>query len=130
MRHAQYGHPDRNQGVIVEALRFAGCSVAITSGVGRGFPDLVVGRRGVNTLLEVKPEKDPDKRKMRLNDLEKKWHAAWLGTVFVVHSPLEALCAVGVPVRQAESLVRVASLGQLPSSVLACSVAPERGGKP
>jgi hypothetical protein len=44
---------DENQPAIVEALRKAGCSVAITAQVGGGFPDLVVGYMGFNYLMEA-----------------------------------------------------------------------------
>lgn len=49
-----YGKPDGNQARHVARLRAAGCSVAITSGVGAGFPDLVVGFGGTTALAEVK----------------------------------------------------------------------------
>ena len=45
---------DANQRKIVAALRRLGMSVVITADVGGGFPDLVVGYRGVTYLVEVK----------------------------------------------------------------------------
>lgn len=48
------GKVDSNQQMIVRALRHVGASVYITSNVGAGFPDLVVGWRGMNFLIEVK----------------------------------------------------------------------------
>lgn len=48
---------DGNQTEIVNALRTLGCSVAVTSTVGKGFPDLVVGIAGRTLLVEVKMKK-------------------------------------------------------------------------
>lgn len=50
----KHGRIDANQSEIVAALRACGCTVAITSDVGGGFPDLVVGYQGRNFLLEIK----------------------------------------------------------------------------
>jgi len=85
---------DRNQGQIVEALRKAGASVEPIFRLGRGIPDLLVGYRKVNTLIEVKDgEAPPSKR--RLTPDEQDWHDAWRGQVCVVESPEEALRAIG-----------------------------------
>lgn len=47
--------PDANQAAIIEALRgIPDCSVLVLSAVGRGCPDLLVGYRGANLLVEVK----------------------------------------------------------------------------
>lgn len=74
---------DDNQKELVKQLRQIGCSVAITSMVGRGFPDIVVGYRGVNYLFEIKDEnKPPSKRKLTPDELE--WHNVWKGSVHVV----------------------------------------------
>lgn len=45
---------DANQREIVSALRQMGFSVEITSGLGNGFPDLVVGKPGRVWLVECK----------------------------------------------------------------------------
>lgn len=81
---------DANQPEIVKALRQAGCSVCIIAGMGKGIPDLLVGKGGRNFLLEVKdPSKVPSQRK--LSDDERAWHAAWTGQVAVVESAEDAL---------------------------------------
>jgi len=85
---------DRNQGQIVEALRKVGASVAITSGLGRGFPDLVAGYRKVNTLIEVKDGTAPPSKR-RLTPDEQAWHDGWRGQVCVVETVEEALQAIG-----------------------------------
>ena len=48
---------DSNQGTIVQQLRDVGFSVHVTSGVGDGFPDLVVGIAGRTVLVEIKTAK-------------------------------------------------------------------------
>lgn len=86
---------DSNQAEIVAALRRAGASVAITSSLGGGFPDLVAGLNGKTYLLEVKDgTKPPSKR--RLTPAESRFHASWLGHVCVVETEDEALAAVGL----------------------------------
>ena len=88
------GKPDANQARIVEALRKIGCSVSITSQVGNGFPDLLVGFRGRTVLLEVKDsEKPPSARK--LTDAEAHFLATWKGgPAVVVNNEEEAIAAV------------------------------------
>ena len=93
MRHA--GRTDANQTEIVEILRTAGASVAITSGAGGGLPDLLVGWKGETFLLEVKDgAKKPSAR--RLTKDEQWFVDHWTGRpVAVVHSEIEALQAIG-----------------------------------
>lgn len=86
---------DANQTEIVAALRRLGASVAITSMVGSGFPDIVVGFRGQNYIIEIKDgNKPPSKR--RLTKDEQRWHNLWRGTVYVVSSIDEALAVIGI----------------------------------
>lgn len=81
---------DDNQAEIVRALRRIGCSVAITSGAGDGFPDIVVGHKGLNLLIEIKDgSKSPSQRK--LTPVQIKFHADWRGQVDVVESIQGAL---------------------------------------
>ena len=81
---------DANQAEIVAALRKAGCSVCDLHEVGKGCPDIVVGRGSANYLLEVKTIRG------RMTDDEADWHLMWLGQVDVVRSPEAALRAVGL----------------------------------
>jgi len=98
---------DKNQAMIIAALRAAGCSVQSLHAVGQGFPDLCVGvpgltlvgtfshkevvdalegiqgltmLSGANLLLEVK---NPDTRG-KLNARQRRWHEAWRGQRGVV----------------------------------------------
>ena len=85
---------DANQNEIVDALRGVGATVAITSMVGAGFPDIVAGYRGVNYLIEIKDGNKPPSRQ-KLTPDEQRWHGLWRGSVVVVASVDEALAVVG-----------------------------------
>lgn len=84
---------DRSQPAIVAALRKVGASVECLHAVGKGCPDLLVGWRGRNFLLEVKNEDDPPSAQ-RLNKTQEAWHGSWAGHVCVVRSPDEALAVL------------------------------------
>ena len=81
---------DENQKSIVDALRRVGATVQHLHMVGGGCPDLLVGFKSENYLLEVK------KPKGKTNDLQNEWHDKWHGFTFVVRSVEEALDAIGV----------------------------------
>lgn len=78
---------DENEGEIVKALRAVGASVEFLG--GKGVPDLLVGYRCNNYLLEVKRLGES------LSDDQSGWHASWLGQVRLVHTPAGALAAIG-----------------------------------
>jgi len=85
---------DRNQPEIVKALRKVGASVQHLHEVGAGCPDLLVGFRYENYLLEVKDgEKVPSAQ--QLNADQEEWHRKWFGRVAVVRNVDEALQAIG-----------------------------------
>jgi phage I-like protein len=69
---------DGNQQKIVDAFKSAGASVQSLASLGNGVPDLLVGYRGVNFLVEVKdPAQPPSKR--ALTDDQIQWTANWRG---------------------------------------------------
>lgn len=81
---------DANQTDITAALRQMGASVQHLHTVGAGCPDLLVGFRGVNLLVEVKDgEKVPSKRKLTPDEQE--WHEQWRGQVSIVESVEDAV---------------------------------------
>lgn len=81
---------DANQSEIVAALRAIGATVAVTSTVGQGFPDICVGYRGRSILMEVKDgSKPPSERKLTPD--QELFHAAWRGEIVVVKSAAEAV---------------------------------------
>jgi len=76
---------DSNQPIIVKAFREEGFSVHHTHMVGGGFVDIVVGRSGINYLVEIKDgEKSPSKRKLTPDEQE--FHSEWKGTIFIVET--------------------------------------------
>lgn len=85
---------DANHKAVVDALRRIGCTVQSLAECGRGVPDLLVGIRGVNFLLEIKDGTLPPSRRL-LTDDQVTWHARWRGHVSVVNSVTEALHVVG-----------------------------------
>lgn len=85
---------DANQPEIVEVLRSVGASVAITSMLGDGFPDIVVGYQDANYLIEIKDGSKPPSRR-KLTPDEQEWHNLWRGSVSVANSPEEALKIIG-----------------------------------
>ena len=88
---------DANQTEIVAALRGAGATVEHLHAVGSGCPDLLVGHRAVNHLLEVKDgSKPPSKQKLTPDQIE--WHRDWRGKVVTVNSIEQALAAIGVDI--------------------------------
>lgn len=70
---------DANQKDIVNSLRMIpGISVSHTHTVGSGFPDVVVGYRGINYLVEIKTDE-----RCKLTPDEATWHRKWNGSVMI-----------------------------------------------
>jgi hypothetical protein len=86
---------DENQAEIVKAYTDIGASVTELHRHGEGVPDLLVGWRGVNYLVEVKnPKQDLSHR--ALTPAQKTWHAHWRGQKAVVFTVYQALALIGV----------------------------------
>lgn len=86
---------DANHAAVRDALRAIGASVADTSAVGGGFPDLVVGFRSRNFFFEVKDgAKSPSRR--GLTKAQKAFAASWRGQWDCVYSVDEAIHLVGL----------------------------------
>lgn len=88
---------DANHYDIVRALEAVGASVHDTSGVGDGFPDIVVGYRGVTYLMEIKDPAQAKKVKHAdgLRGAQVEWHRAWKGQRCIAETVREALEIVG-----------------------------------
>lgn len=87
---------DDNQKAIVAAYRALGASVQSLASVGRGTPDLLVGFRGKDFLIEVKNSAQPPSAR-RLTDDEAKWHRSWRGSVVrIVESVDDVQAALGL----------------------------------
>ena len=88
---ARRGKLDATQPDIVKALKRVGASVQDLHAVGGGCPDLIVGYRGVNYLLECKTDTGA------MKESQDTFIAGWQGApVRVVRSPAEALTAIGI----------------------------------
>ncbi|GAG28505.1 unnamed protein product [marine sediment metagenome] len=81
---------DANQTEIVEALRAIGASVFLLHAVGCGCPDLLVGFRGANYLLEIKAD-----RYAKLTPAEHRFFDSWNGYASIVRTVDEALEEIG-----------------------------------
>lgn len=80
-----YKRVDDNQSKVVKALRDLGATVQHLHAVGKGCPDIVVGFKGKNLLLEIK---DGDKKVLTPDQVN--WHKLWKGQVNVVTSADDA----------------------------------------
>lgn len=84
------GRVDGNQKKIVEQLRRCGFSVSVTSNMGKGFPDIVVGAKGNNYLFEIKdPEKSLSRRRLTMD--EHLFKTTWTGQYDVIETIDDAL---------------------------------------
>lgn len=119
---------DGNQAEFVAFFRGCGMTVQHLHTVGRGVPDLLLGFRGVNELVEMKMPGG------KLTADEVSWHARWAGTVEVVRTIDDAKRVRQRMINRANArfdatMKRLSGLPELPTSVLACAAAPERSGK-
>lgn len=86
---------DANQPEIIAGLRAIGATVQPLHSVGKGCPDILVGWRGANHLIEIKDgRKPPSARNLTPDQVE--WHGMWAGQVSVVTCLDEALVLLGV----------------------------------
>lgn len=110
-------HRDASEPAIIKALRAVGASVWPIS--GKDVPDLLVGYKGLTYLLEVKSnltntKKDGYTRKTttKVSEGQQAFQDSWSGgTVRVVHTPEEALNAIGAPVEGVLPPLNPAGLG-------------------
>ena len=77
---------DSNQNEVVKLLRkIPGVSVAITSQLGNGFVDFVVGYKGKNYMIELKDgDKVASKRKLTAD--EESFKSMWTGQYTVCNN--------------------------------------------
>ena len=84
---------DNNHAAIVKAFRQIGATVQNLHAVGGGCPDVLVGFRGVNVLVEIKDGAKAASAQ-RLTAQQFEWHATWAGQVCIVNSIEDAVKAV------------------------------------
>ena len=84
---------DVTQPEAVRQLRVIGATVQTLGQVGDGCPDLLVGFRGCNVLVEMKDgAKVPSHQ--TLNAAQQKWHSEWAGQVGIANSAEDAVILV------------------------------------
>lgn len=81
---------DVNQSTIVQALRKIGASVLHLHPLGRGAPDILVGWRGINVLLELKDGSLAPSRRVLTPD-ERSFYESWRGQLAIAESVEDAL---------------------------------------
>ena len=77
---------DANHKEIIDGLRkFTALSVFSTHMIGKGFPDIVIGYKGINYLVEIKDGAKIKSRK-KLTDDEIKFHGSWFGQIMIAEN--------------------------------------------
>jgi hypothetical protein len=84
---------DDNQAEIVAGLLYMGATVQHLHAVGQGCPDLLIGWKGRNYLIEIKDGNKPPSAR-RLTTDQERWHSLWTGQKSVVTSLEEAMQVV------------------------------------
>jgi len=79
---------DVNQPEIVKRYRDYGCSVAITSMLGKGFPDIIVARNSKTILVEIKDGSLPPSKR-RLTKDEQKFRDSWKGCCLIIEDEID-----------------------------------------
>ncbi len=77
------GRIDGNQNEIVSILRNIGATVLILSSMGKGCPDILVGFKYHNYLMELKDPEQPESKRFLTPD-EVKFAHEWKGQVNTV----------------------------------------------
>lgn len=77
---------DANQKEIMDRLRtIPNVSVVSTHIIGKGFPDIIVGYKGLNYMIEIKDgAKNPSQRKLTADEVV--FHMRWKGRIDVCKS--------------------------------------------
>lgn len=87
MRYAR--RKDTTHKDIADGLREIGFSVADTSALGNDFPDLVIGRFGVDAKVECKSPKGKKTAEDRLSEGQRDFKDEWRGAPVIVAYTLE-----------------------------------------
>ena len=84
------GRTDANQKEIVKTFRQLGFSVAITSMIGCGFPDILIAKHRKNYLVEIKDgRRIPSERDLTPD--EEEFISEWRGAIYIVESVEQAI---------------------------------------
>lgn len=80
---------DNTHKAIAEGLEAAGFSVADTSRLGDDFPDLVIGKHGVDAKVECKTPRGKKTAAQLLSEGQKGFRDEWKGAPVIVAYTLE-----------------------------------------
>ena len=84
---------DSNHAEIVRALKQIGCSVLDLSAVGAGCPDILIGYRGRNVLVEIKRwghiDKPQGRHERETAERQKRFRDGWNGLPVAVVDSIE-----------------------------------------
>lgn len=82
---------DANHKQILQLLkRIPNLSVFSTHILGKGFPDIVIGYKGINYLVEIK-DGNKVKSQKKLTEAETKFHEQWKGQIMIAENIDEIL---------------------------------------
>lgn len=84
---------DANQKELVAAFRKLGCSVLHLHSLGKGAPDLAIGKCKKTVLVEVKDGSKVASKRVLTAD-ERKFHEGWLGSLCVVEGVDDVIALV------------------------------------
>jgi hypothetical protein len=76
---------DANHSALVSAFHGCGATVCSLASLGHGCPDLLIGFRGANLLVECK-DGAKSKSRIRLTPLQEEFIRTWRGKVHVIDS--------------------------------------------
>jgi len=76
---------DNNQQTIINTFRQLGYKVQDCSGIGKGFPDLIISKTGENILVEVKA----DSGKLTIDQM--KFISGWNAAVYICRTVDECI---------------------------------------
>lgn len=77
---------DLNHKELIDKIRkIPNISVFSTHTIGKGFPDIVVGYKGLNYLIEIK-DGSKYKSQKKLTESELKFHNSWKGQVSIAEN--------------------------------------------
>ena len=80
---------DGNHHDVAAVFEAAGWAVCHTHQLGRGVPDLLVGKRNLNLWIEIKDGSLPPSKRQLTPD-EVKWQESWPGPIANISSVSEA----------------------------------------
>ena len=93
----RFGRTDGNQTDIVQRTRqIPGVSIKVLSDVGDGFTDVIIGRMGVNYLVEIKNGSCLTPAQKNFHGVGNRPDLEWKGQKAVAHCFEDVLTIIGI----------------------------------